>query len=137
MQRKTSRRSKNSDTTQTKVYKLIQLKKKQDKLALEMQKLKDELYQEILKAPKNKLICSEGNVALNTSRSWSLPPINAVKAQEILGDSFTFYFKEKLSYGVEQLAKNKINDENDELGQKLQTLIELKESQSWTIEVNK
>lgn len=82
MQRKTSRRSKNSDTTQTKVYKLIQLKKKQDKLALEMQKLKDELYQEILKAPKNKLICSEGNVALNTSRSWSLLPLTLSKLRK-------------------------------------------------------
>jgi len=61
-----------------------------------------------------------------------LPPVNETKAREILKDSFTFYFKEKLSFGVEPLAKKEINTLT-ELGQQLSELVEIKETQSWEI----
>lgn len=112
--------------------KLITLYLKKQQIEAEIKQLKDELKKEILFAEKQTIKTDIGTIALKTSNAWSLPPVNETKAREILKESFTFYFKEKLSFGVEQIAKNEINSLT-ELGQQLSELVEIKTTESWEI----
>ena len=124
--------SKQASPTVSPLDQLIALKKQADEIKDKMDTLKEQLKEEILQTQNKTYTSQIGTVTIKVSNEWSLPPVNEAKAREILKDSFTFYFKEKLSFGVEPLAKKEINTLT-ELGQQLSELVEIKETQSWEI----
>ncbi|MCB1156034.1 MAG: hypothetical protein H7A25_22310 [Leptospiraceae bacterium] len=128
--RKTSRNAgkKNAQST---VEKLLKLKAQSDRLNERMKAMKEELYP--LLKESGKLSCEFGDISLKISNSWILPPINVVRAREILGESFLVYFSDKQSFGVQQITKNLVKDGVDELSENLRGLVELKPVESWEI----
>lgn len=127
------------------IDKLLMLKKKQTETEEEMKQIKIQLINDLLDAPKRTLKNENGTITLNLSNNWSLPPINVTAAQELLKESFLDYFKPKTTYGVEPITKTLVNtltangqmtEQNKQLAEELTKLIEIKQTESWTIKPN-
>jgi hypothetical protein len=121
-----------ADVSTDPITRLINLYAKKQAIDAEMKQIKETLLPDISNSEKSTLKSEAGTITLKTTNAWSLPPVNESKARKVLGDSFSFYFKEKLSFGVETLGKDEINNET-ELGLQLKDLVEIKETQSWEI----
>jgi hypothetical protein len=111
---------------------LIELYAQKQSIDAEMKQYKDELLETLVSSDNDTIDAKNGRIKLKTTNAWSLPPVNESKARKILGESFEFYFKSKVTFGVEPLGKEEINKET-ELGLQLKDLVEIKETQTWEI----
>jgi hypothetical protein len=111
---------------------LIELYVQKQAIDAEMKQYKEELQTLLVNTDNDRIDAKNGTIKLKTTNAWKLPPVNESKARKILGESFAFYFKEKLEFGVETLGKEEINKET-ELGLQLKDLVEIKETQTWEI----